>query len=251
MNNVIIIVGAGSGIGLEVSKMAIQNSSSPVLAIDTRFNDDFPSRQVQGQVAKPIRFVAHVDARLDWSAILQSVISVRSIVFLVPPCRGRDPHVNDVGFSNAFSENVSSTNLALLNLVRASRLRLSDDSNLVLISSVLSERIAVTDASIDYHAAKSVLEAIMRYLAVKLAPKTAVNCIAPGLIARDNDSVLLSDEELRVRVERAVPLRRPCSQVEIAKCIWSLSSGSLPYISGQTIIMDGGSSVLEPFCLTK
>lgn len=251
MNNVIIIVGAGSGIGLEVTKLAIQNTSSPVLAIDTRFNDDSPSRQGQGQVTRLTKVAAHVDARVDWSAILQSVISVRSIIFLIPPCRSRDQRVNDVGFTDEFSENVSSTNHSLLNLVRASRQRLSDNSNLVLISSVLSERVAVPDASLDYHAAKSVLEAIMRYLAVKLAPKTAVNCIAPGLIARDNNSVLLRNEELRGRVERAVPSRRPCTQVEIAKCVWALSSGSLPYISGQTIIMDGGSSVLEPFCITK
>lgn len=251
MNNVIIIVGAGSGIGFEVTKLAIQNSSNPVLAIDTRFNDNFPSRQGQGRVTRLTKVAAHVDARVDWSAILQSVISVRSIIFLVPPCRSRDLCVNDVGFSEEFSENVSATNLALLNLVRTSRQRLSDDSNLVLVSSVLSERIAVADASLDYHAAKSVLDTIMRFLAVKLAPKTAVNCIAPGLIARDNESVLLGNEELRGRVRRAVPLRRPASQLEVAKCIWLLSSGALQYVSGQKIIMDGGSSVLEPFCITK
>jgi NAD(P)-dependent dehydrogenase (short-subunit alcohol dehydrogenase family) len=246
VNNVIVIVGAGSGIGLEVTKLALQNSSSHVLAVDTRFNDDFLSLE-ECQATRLTLVAVHVDAGLDWSAILQSVTSVRSIVFLIPPCRSRDLSVNDVGFSDAFSANVSETNITLLNLVRTSRQRLVDGSNLVLLSSVLSERIAMTDASLDYHAAKAVLETVMRFLAVKLGPKTAVNCIAPGLIARDHESVLYKNDELRRRVDRVVPLRRPCSQSEVARCIWSLSSGTLPYISGQSIVMDGGSSVLEPF----
>ena len=250
MNNVIIIVGAGSGIGLEVTKLAMQNSSAPVLAVDNRFNDAFLS--LEGlHVTRLKKVVVHIDPRVDWSGIFHFVASIKSIVFLLPPCKSRDLSVNDVGFTDAFSENVSATNLALLNLVRTSRQRLSEGSNLVLVSSVLSEKIAVADQSLDYHAAKSVLETIMRFLSVKLAPRTVVNCIAPGLIARDNNSVLLRNEELRSRVERTVPLGRPCSQGEIARCIWSFCSGSLPYISGQTITMDGGSSVLDPYCLAK
>jgi len=52
------------------------------------------------------------------------------------------------------------------------------------------------------------------------------------------------------RVHKSVPLGRACSQSEVAKACWALCSGAMPYVSGQTIVMDGGSMVLEPFGIT-
>jgi 3-oxoacyl-[acyl-carrier protein] reductase len=250
MNDVIFIVGGGSGIGLEVAKLALECSVNPVVAVDFHFNSDFSALELRS-ARRLQRISARVDKNLDWLEILSEVISIRSMIFVIPPCKSRDSRINDIGFSDDFCENVSSINKALLDLISTARLRLAESSSLVLISSVLSKRVAVADASLDYHAAKAVLEAIMRYLAVKLAPKTNVNCVAPGLIARSNESVLLVDDRTRCRIKRSVPQERPSSQSEVAKTVWALCSGSLPYVSGQTIVMDGASSVLEPFSISR
>jgi NAD(P)-dependent dehydrogenase (short-subunit alcohol dehydrogenase family) len=78
-----------------------------------------------------------------------------------------------------------------------------------------------------------------------------VNCLSPGLIARDARSALITDTATADAVGRATPLGRAYRQEEIAKAIWGLASGSLGRITGQTIAMDGGSSVLEPFSVAR
>ena len=250
MNDVTLIVGGGSGIGLEVAKLALSCSENMVVIVDIHFDAEFCSLEaINAQRLRKI--CVRIDQDLDWASILRDIDSIRSIAFVIPPCKSRDPIINELGFTDNFCENVSSINKALLNLISTVRLRLIEGSSLVLISSVLATRVAVSDASLDYHAAKAVLESIMRYLAVKLAPKTYVNCVAPGLIARSEESVLLVEKQTHRRVVQSVPHERPSRQIEVAKTVWAICSGYLPYISGQTIIMDGASSVLEPFSITR
>ena len=52
-------------------------------------------------------------------------------------------------------------------------------------------------------------------------------------------------------VSRAIPLGRPCSQDEVARVMFALSQGQMPYISGQTIVMDGTASVLGAFSAVR
>ena len=139
----------------------------------------------------------------------------------------------------------------MLELVATVKKKLAYPSSIVLVSSVLAARVAVQDASLDYHVSKAVLDSIMRYLAVKLAPNCSVNCVAPGLIARNENSALLRDEFTSKRVRKSVPLERPGSQDDVAQVVWTLCTGELPYVTGQTIVMDGGSSVLEMYSVSS
>jgi NAD(P)-dependent dehydrogenase (short-subunit alcohol dehydrogenase family) len=67
-----------------------------------------------------------------------------------------------------------------------------------------------------------------------------VNCIAPGLIWTDAASFLAPTEEARAAVSAAIPLRRIGEVQEISDVVHFLSAPASRYISGETIVVDGG-----------
>ena len=89
-----------------------------------------------------------------------------------------------------------------------------------------------------YTVSKAALESLTRILARALAPKIRVNAIAPGFVLQ---SELVSDEEWQRLVNR-IPLKRPARTEEIASALEFLLKNE--YITGQTIVVDGGYSLV-------
>jgi NAD(P)-dependent dehydrogenase (short-subunit alcohol dehydrogenase family) len=89
-----------------------------------------------------------------------------------------------------------------------------------------------------YTVSKAALESLTRILARSLAPKIRVNAIAPGLVLQSN---IVSDEEWRRLINR-VPLKRAARTDEIASALEFLLKNE--YITGQTIVVDGGYSLV-------
>lgn len=89
-----------------------------------------------------------------------------------------------------------------------------------------------------YTVSKAALESLTRILARALAPKVRVNAIAPGLVLQ---SEIVSDEEWRRLTDR-IPLKRAARLEEIGSALEFLLENE--YITGQTITVDGGYSLL-------
>ena len=70
-----------------------------------------------------------------------------------------------------------------------------------------------------------------------------VNCIAPGLVRTDMARVLWDDPEKLARVENAYPLGRIWEPSEIAGSAGFLAAPAGRFITGQTIVVDGGATI--------
>ena len=91
-----------------------------------------------------------------------------------------------------------------------------------------------------YTLAKAALAGLTRSLARELAPEVRVNAVAPGpILWPDGDSF---DEVARQRIVSHTPLRRVGSPDDIAGAVHYLLADA-PYVTGQTIAVDGGRSV--------
>ena len=92
-----------------------------------------------------------------------------------------------------------------------------------------------------YTAAKTALSGFTRAQALEWAPHgVQVNCIAPGLFP---DAVTGGEERVRQITERAksdVPLGRPGQLREVGFLTLYLASAASDYMTGQTILLDGG-----------
>jgi NAD(P)-dependent dehydrogenase (short-subunit alcohol dehydrogenase family) len=96
-----------------------------------------------------------------------------------------------------------------------------------------------------YCASKSGLKMLARCLALELAPHgIRVNTMAPGWIdAGLTGKNLQAHPELRAGIEAQIPLGRLGSAEEVARAVRMLCSDDAGYVTGATLVLDGGSSL--------
>lgn len=89
-----------------------------------------------------------------------------------------------------------------------------------------------------YTVSKAALESLTKVLARAFAPRVRVNAIAPGLVLHSD---IVSTEQWDKMIAR-LPLPRPAELDEIAAALEFLLKNE--YVTGQTIVVDGGYSLL-------
>ncbi len=92
-------------------------------------------------------------------------------------------------------------------------------------------------------ASKAALEALIRYLAVELAPEhIVVNAVSPGVVLTDalKHFAALRDEGLLEQVRAATPAGRLVTPQEVAQVVAFLCTPAAAMIRGQVILVDGG-----------
>jgi glucose 1-dehydrogenase len=96
-----------------------------------------------------------------------------------------------------------------------------------------------------YAASKGGMEMLTKNVALEVAEKgIRVIGIAPGAIATDMNKDVLDDQKKKKQEEEKIPLRRIGNPTEIAKVALFLASDAASYITGTTIYVDGGLTLL-------
>jgi len=93
-----------------------------------------------------------------------------------------------------------------------------------------------------YGTAKAALAHYTRLAAADLAPRIRVNAIAVGSVATSALDIVLTNDELRERMERTTPLGRIGDPEDIAAAVLFLASPAGGYLTGKIIEVDGGLS---------
>lgn len=158
----------------------------------------------------------------------------------VNPYYGPLSEIPDSAFEKILHVNITS-NLWLSNMVLP-EMRERKDGAIIIVSSVGAYRGSTHLGA--YAISKGADLQLVRCLAVENGPHNIrVNGIAPGLIKTDFARTLWEDPERRKRVEQGYPLRRLGEPEDIAGAAILLASPAGNYISGETIVVDGGGLV--------
>lgn len=136
---------------------------------------------------------------------------------------------------------------SLLCAQRASKLMEGRGGKIVNISSLGSYFVLPTYAVVGV--SKAALEALTRYLAIELAPKgICVNAVAASAVETEALKFYIK-EGLIQDTRQATPAGRMVIPEDVAKVVAFLCSEEAFMIRGQTIIVDGGTSIALPVTL--
>ncbi len=118
-------------------------------------------------------------------------------------------------------------------------MKATGSGRILFTSSVQGNHTAVPGCA-HYAASKAGLNGLIRAAAFELAPyKITVNGVEPGLVLTSGVEQALS-ERRRQRMADYVPLKRWGEPAEIAHAMLYLASDEAAYVTGQTIVVDGG-----------
>jgi len=119
---------------------------------------------------------------------------------------------------------------------QAAAQKMSEGSKIVIISSIAA--FVGFPGLVHYCASKGGLDASIRAIALELSKKKInINAIAPGAIETPGAT---STDEIKNQTIAKIPLARMGQPEDIANAVVFLASEKADYITGQTLIVDGG-----------
>jgi len=131
---------------------------------------------------------------------------------------------------------------ALLQLARVAAPQMEPGASIVAISSLGAQRVLENYTLVG--TSKAALESLVRYLAVELAPRgIRVNAVSGGVVDTGALEHFPNREEM-LAAGAANPVGRLVAPDDIAGAVAFLCSSDAAMVCGQTIVVDGGFSLL-------
>ncbi|WP_022721553.1 SDR family NAD(P)-dependent oxidoreductase [Rhodopseudomonas sp. B29] len=180
---------------------------------------------------------AEVEALIDGTNAKYGKVDILVCNAAVNPYYGPLLDITDEAFDKIMASNVKSNIWLCAKAIPQMAERGS--GSVVIISSIGGLRGSTVIGA--YGISKAADFALCRSLAGEWGPKgVRVNAIAPGLVKTDFARALWEDEALLKRRTAGTPLRRIGEPHEIAGAVAYLGSDASTFMTGQTIVIDGG-----------
>jgi len=245
---VAIVTGSSRGIGLAIAAAMASHGAKVVISSRKQDACDEVAHAINAERGEGTAIA--VAANISDKAALQNLVDETRKTFgridvLVcnaasNPYYGPMAGITDDQFRKIFDNNVLS-NHWLIGMVAPEMLERGEGS-IIIVSSIGG----LTSSTVigAYNVSKAADFQLARNLAAEFGPKgVRVNCIAPGLVKTDFARALWENPDTLKAVTKTTPLRRIGEPHEIAGAAVFLAAPASTFMTGQTMVVDGGSMI--------
>jgi 2-deoxy-D-gluconate 3-dehydrogenase len=242
-SKIAIVTGGGSGIGKATAFGLAANGAHVVLVgrdeeKGKRVSDDICSEggkaiYVQADVTKADEVAGMVEYTVSKLGRVDILVNAAGISIKSTPTE----YVSEEEWDKILNINLKGTFICCQMVARA--MIKQKYGKIVNLGSLQGEMVLPLRAA--YAASKGGLKQVTKSMAIEWAKYNInVNVVAPGFVRTPMTEQVLSDEFWYNVVVNKTPLGRPAQPEEIADIILFLASDAASYITGQTIVADGG-----------
>jgi 3-oxoacyl-[acyl-carrier protein] reductase len=241
-----IVIGAARGIGAAIAERLVEEGARVVIA-DTLEAD---GRTTAGRLADrgEATFVAtDVARKASVEALVEATLARYGRVDILVQNAGIYPYtmlpdIEVEEWDAVLGVNLRGCFLAVQACARP--MRAQRYGRIVLTSSITGPRVSSPGHG-HYSASKAGINGLIRAAAIELAPDgITINGVEPGNILTEGVQAERSPEFIRA-MERSVPLGRLGTPRDVAHAVLFLASDEAAYVTGTTIIVDGGQILPE------
>ena len=245
---VAVITGSSRGIGLAIADRLAEHGARVVISSRKTeacqaAADDINARRGEGRA---IAVPANIASKDDLQRLVDQTRAAFGQIDILVCNAASNPYaepmtgITDAQFEKILQNNVIS-NHWLIQMVAPQMLERKEGAILIISSIGGLRGNALIGA---YNISKAADMQLARNLAVEYGPSNVrVNCIAPGLVQTDFAKYLWENPELLKTVTEPAPLKRIGQPDEIAGTAVYLCSPASAYVTGQTLVVDGGLTI--------
>ena len=245
-DQVVIVTGASRGIGKGIAELFAKEGAKLVLVgrDESALNLVTKNLTKEGVQVLPVR--ADVSSSEDVERIIQETLACYGRIDVLCHNAGIYPHsrlenMTLEEWQKVIDVNLTGTFLAVKACIPT--MKAQGGGKIVITSSISGPQTALPGYS-HYTASKGGVAGFIRTAAVELAKyKIKINAVEPGNIISEGFNEL--GEEHMNNMIRAVPLGRLGTPEDVAHAMLFLASEEASYITGQSLIVDGGQTLPE------
>jgi len=243
---VAIITGSTRGIGKAIAERMAEHGAKVTISSRKAGPCDEVAAEINAKhPGHAISVPANISSKEDLQRLVDETRKAFGKVDILVCNAASNPYygpmsgISDEAFRKILDNNIVSNNW-LINMV-APEMAARKDGAIIIISSIGGLR--GTGVIGAYAISKAADMQMARNLAQELSPSNIrINCIAPGLVKTDFARALWDTPEAEKRSSIGTPLRRLGEPDDIAGAAIYLASRAGSWTTGQTIVVDGGST---------
>ena len=245
-NKVALVTGAGRGIGRAIAEALAAEGARVIVSARTAAHGDKVVAGIRERAGAATLSLADISRRDEVYAMIRHAQQVYGGLDIVVHCASdasmnRVADMSDEVFDAQVHANIHSLFWIAKDAVPLLA-KAKDKGRLLYISSGAANR-SFTPGLIPYMASKAYMNAFARGLANEVGhDNVLVNVVEPGLIASDRMREHL-DEATSATISAAFPIPRVGLPAEIASAVLYLASVEAGYITGTTLLVDGGATM--------
>jgi NAD(P)-dependent dehydrogenase (short-subunit alcohol dehydrogenase family) len=243
---VAVVTGSSRGIGRAIAERMAEHGAKVVVTSRKLDACEAVVQSIKSKGGEAVAIACNISRKEDLQALVDGTmkqwggIDVLVCNAAVNPYYGPSVDTPDEAYDKVMNSNVRS-NFWLCNMVLPQMAQRGGGA--VIIVSSIAGLLGTSTLGV-YGLSKAADMALARNLCVEWGPKNIrANCIAPGLVRTDFAKALWKDPAVYEKTVKIYPLRRIGEPDEIAGAAVFLAGPSGSFMTGQTIVIDGGGVV--------